>query len=141
MENSANFDKNFENVLRVAQTIIEINANLYGNYTKIIIEQPPVLNPPSNMPTGANVNLNPGVNVPPNPQAPGQQQRPVPNAADRGTRADLHRQGGPPTGATVPTGHPTQPNQAFNINPNTFIDDEEYGLNVEDFDMEIKTWS
>jgi hypothetical protein len=30
---------------------------------------------------------------------------------------------------------------AFNINPNTFIDDEEYGLNVEDFDMEIKGWS
>ena len=31
--------------------------------------------------------------------------------------------------------------QAFNINSNTFIDDEEYGLNVEDFDMEIKVWS
>ena len=40
---------------------------------------------------------------------------------------------------TIP---PTNPStQAFNINSNTFIDDEEYGLNVEDFDMEIKVWS
>lgn len=36
-ESTAVFDKNFENVLKVAQTIIEINSNIYGNYTKIII--------------------------------------------------------------------------------------------------------
>lgn len=37
------------------------------------------------------------------------------------------------TGPNLPPNNPST--QAFNINPNTFIDDEEYGLNVEDFDM------
>ena len=37
---------------------------------------------------------------------------------------------------------PAQPanNQSFSINTNTFIDDEEYGLNIEDLDMEVKNW-
>jgi hypothetical protein len=35
---------------------------------------------------------------------------------------------------------PQPPSQTFNINTNTFIDDEEYGLNIEDLDMEIKIW-
>lgn len=114
VEATANFDKNFENVLKVTQSIIEINANLYGNYTKIIIEQAPV--PPPNPNLAAN---NPN---PPNPNGP--PQRPpqaVPNEA-RNPR-DLHRPGGPPPPPTAPTGHPAPQSQAFNINPNTFIDD------------------
>lgn len=39
-----------------------------------------------------------------------------------------------------PTNPPQPPGQTFNINTNTFIDDEEYGLNIEDLDMEIKVW-
>ena len=31
-------------------------------------------------------------------------------------------------------------NQSFSINTNTFIDDEEYGLNIEDLDIEVKNW-
>jgi hypothetical protein len=102
-------------VLKVAQTFIEINANIYGNYTRIIIEQAPSV-PPANAP-------------PPGPAY----RPPAPN--------ELKRPGAPavPPGAAVVV--PTPPTPTFSINPNTFIDDEEYGLNVEDFDMEVRWWS
>ena len=95
-ESTAVFDKFFDNILKATKGIIDINNNIYGNYTKIIIEQNPVpppglssQQPPSNLPRA-------------NPPRP-----------------ELHRVGGNQP-ANVP---PTPSNQSFNINPNTFIDD------------------
>lgn len=103
-EQTAVFDKNFDNILKVAQAIIDLNSNLEGNYSKIIIEQAP---PPNA-----------------NPVVPPPTTNPVPQPPPRNPR-DVRNTAQPPNLANAPA-----PNQTFNINPNTYIDDEEYGLNV-----------
>ncbi len=60
------------------------------------------------------------------------------NPAQVPQAANLPARPPPPTGAN-PQIQPAN-TQSFNINVNTFIDDEEYGLNIEDLDMEIKSW-
>lgn len=115
-----------------------MNSNNYESYTKIILEQQnPVQQPQQQQQTSINPNPpRPPVQVPPQPQqAPGQNmpppgQQPPPRARDPNQ---------PAQNAPLPP-PPQPPSQTFNINTNTFIDDEEYGLNIEDLDMEIKIW-
>ena len=95
-DNTAVFDKTFESILKIAETVISVNNNLEGNFSKIIIE-----------PVGTSNNGNiPQPTQPTNPQNPR-------NPRDNRTPG--------PQPALQPT---TAPNQAFNINPNTYIDDE-----------------
>jgi len=115
-EDGIGLNDTFKKIISVAQQVIAINDKIYENFTKIIIEQQPI--PP------ATTVLQQGV-VRPNPPgnagpAPGQT-----NPAARPREPGAGQQ--PP---------PAPPNsQSFNINTNTFIDDEEYGLNIEDLDM------
>ena len=98
---NAVFDQTFENILKVAQKVIDMNNNLEGNFSKIIIEsQPQQTNPvtPAQPTPAPNTNANPN-NNPRNPR-------------------DVRPPGNPPGLPTAPA-----PNQAFNINPNTYIDD------------------
>ena len=113
-DESVSFNDTFKKIITVAQQTITINEKIYENFTKIIIEQPPAANAPAPAPNAGGVAPRPG--APPQPQA-----------------ALRPREGAAPGAA--PAG-----NQAFNINTNTFIDDEEYGLNIEDLDMEVKSW-
>jgi hypothetical protein len=116
-----------------------MNSNNYESYTKIILEQQNLVQQPQQAQQQPQVNPNPPrppVQVPPQPQqAPGQNvpppgQQPPPRARDPNQ---------PGQNAPLPP-PPQPPSQTFNINTNTFIDDEEYGLNIEDLDMEIKIW-
>lgn len=101
-----------------------MNGANYDAFTKIILEQPNQGQP----------GLNPNI-----PRAPGQgpaQQGPVPPTVPPGQQGPQRARD-----PNMPPTNPTQPpGQTFNINTNTFIDDEEYGLNIEDLDMEIKVW-
>lgn len=60
-------------------------------------------------------------------QPPAQAARPAPNVPQMRNREN------PPAAAN------SQQNQQ-SINPNTYFDDEEYRLNIEDIDMEIRIW-
>ncbi len=109
-DEAVGFNDTFKKIISVAIQVISINDKNYDNFTKIIIEQSAVT-----------------TTVPPN-----MPRNPAPQPANLPARPP------PPTG---PNPQPQPANtQSFNINVNTFIDDEEYGLNIEDLDMEIKSW-
>ena len=92
---------------------MSINDKTYENFTKIIIEQPTSQAQQNNPPQR-------GGNTP----TPVNREVPRPRDGAQGAQ------------------QPVQPanNQSFNINTNTYIDDEEYGLNIEDLDMDVKNW-
>ena len=107
-DESISFNETFKKIITVAQQVISINDKIYDNFTKIIVEQ---------QPQQAN-------QVPP----PGRQPNaPPPPARDANRPRDQAQPG-------QPQAQPAN-NQSFSINTNTFIDDEEYGLNIEDLDM------
>lgn len=114
-DDAVGFNETFKKIITVAIQVININDKNYQNFTKIIIEQ--------------NSGPNPAANV---PARPPQQAQP--------NQAPPPRRDGPPPPANTQPPPPAPNNQSFNINMNTFIDDEEYGLNIEDLDMEIKSW-
>jgi hypothetical protein len=109
-DEAVGFNDTFKKIISVAIQVISINDKNYDNFTKIIIEQSAVT-----------------TTVPPN-----MPRNPAPQPANLPARPP------PPTGPN-PQAQPAN-TQSFNINVNTFIDDEEYGLNIEDLDMEIKSW-
>jgi hypothetical protein len=82
--------------------------------------------------------VEPQNNHPQNPTSHPPNQQPPPNRNPTNRELPRVRENNNPTNSSFPY---SSSSQAFNINSNTFIDDEEYGLNVEDFDMEIKVWS
>ena len=113
-EEQISFNETFKKIIQVGQQIIVINDKIYDNFTKIIVEQQPQQQqqPP---------NQSASQGRPPNPPPPSQPNR--------------------PRDQSQPAANQAQPNnQSFNINTNTFIDDEEYGLNIEDLDIEVKNW-
>lgn len=90
------FNETFKKIITIAQEVIKINDKIYDNFTKIIVEQPVAIQ--------AN-NAASSAPRPPNAPPPGANNREPP------------RPGQP--------GQPQAPNnQSFNINTNTFIDDE-----------------
>lgn len=101
----------FKKIITVGMQIINFNYKNYENFTKIIIEQGQAAQQPQMQPTNRPPNA-PHPNLPPN----------------------LPRREGQPPGAQnanqAPVPPPAANNQSFNINTNTFIDDEEYGLNI-----------
>ena len=113
-EELISFNETFKKIIQVGQQIIVINDKIYDNFTKIIVEQQPQQQqqqPSQSASQGR----------PPNPPPPSQPNR--------------------PRDQSQPAANQAQPNnQSFNINTNTFIDDEEYGLNIEDLDIEVKNW-
>ena len=82
--------------------------------------------------------MEPQNNHPQNPTLHPPNQQPPPGRNPTNRELPRVRENNNPPNSSFPYGSSSQ---AFNINSNTFIDDEEYGLNVEDFDMEIKVWS
>lgn len=85
-----------------------MNGSIYDGFTKIILEQP----------NQAQSGLNPNV-----PRAPG----PVPSQQGMGSQNIPPGQQGPQRARdpNLPQTNPPQPpGQTFNINTNTFIDDE-----------------
>lgn len=96
-EDAIGLNETFKKIISVAQQVISINDKIYENFTKIIIEQQPA----------------PNVAM----QAAGARVNNIPNAGSQLPRA---REPGP-TGQAAPA---PPNNQSFNINTNTFIDDE-----------------
>lgn len=82
--------------------------------------------------------MEPQSNHPQNPTSHPPNQQPPPSRNPANRELPRVRENNNPPNSSFPY---SSSSQAFNINSNTFIDDEEYGLNVEDFDMEIKVWS
>ena len=111
-EENVMFNENFRKIIGIAQELIAMNSNLYESFTKIILEQ--------QNPAQQQQNVNPNQPRPQGPvpaqQMPNQNippgQQPPPRARD----------------PNQPQQNPPQPQQApsqtFNINTNTFIDDE-----------------
>ncbi len=100
-DEAVGFNETFKKIISVAIQVISINDKNYDNFTKIIIEQSAATTTvPPSMPR--NPAPAPPVNLPPRPTPPS------------GTNPQV-----PPANT-----------QSFNINVNTFIDDEEYGLNI-----------
>ena len=87
------------------------------------IQNPP-LNNPSNVPV-------PSQSLPNGYQGnplPGQQGPQIPSQGNSQAGGPQHIP--PPSAASQ-----------YSINTNTFLDDEEFNLNIDDIDLEIKTWS
>jgi hypothetical protein len=120
------FNDNFRKIIGIAQELIAMNGANYDAFTKIILEQQ------NTAQTGINPNAPRPTGQVPSPQQPNPQTQNLPPGQQPPPRArDPSQQ---------PPNPPQSPAQTFNINTNTFIDDEEYGLNIEDLDMEIKVW-
>jgi hypothetical protein len=56
-----------------------------------------------------------------------------------GQQGQIPPQGNPQGGG--PQHIPPSAASQYSINTNTFLDDEEFNLNIDDIDLEIKTWS
>lgn len=97
--------------MTIATDIISINENLFGANIKIILDTPSATAPPAPATTA--------------PMQPGRPSANLPTMRTREIPAAAAQQ--------------TQQNQQA-INENTYFDDEEYRLNIEDIDMEIKLW-
>ncbi len=108
-EDNVAFNENFRKIIGIAQELITMNSTIYEGFTKIILEQQNVSQPGMN----PNQPRTPGQAPTPQQMAPqqnvGQGQQVPPRARDPNQQ---------------PPNPPQPPGQTFNINTNTFIDDE-----------------
>jgi hypothetical protein len=105
------FNMEFSKLISIASNIIGFNESLFGSNIKIILDAAPQNNAATANTTSA---------------APQQPTRPAPNVPQMRNRE------------APAASNPPQNQQS--INPNTYFDDGEYRLNIEDIDMEIRIW-